>query len=461
MENKFQDLKEKLQDKRVLGIILLLVAIIAILGLYTYQKQKEATYASENSYNMAFYEVVDYVQNVETFLAKSLISTTPEHGAKTLTHVWKEANLAQSYLAQLPLEVEALSNTSRFLNQVSDYSYTLSQKNIYNEELTQEELDNLEQLHGYALDLSNTLIQLSTDMNDGRIKWSELEKRKTNLFAQQVSNISQDSFSGLEETFHEYAGLIYDGAFSEHLTSPERKGLTGEDISEEEAKKIATDFIGQEIIEEINLNGFSENGNIPSYDFYIKVKNGQKNNYASISISQKGGHVVYAMYNRQVEAESISQTDAVKIGKEFLEQRGYKNMKDTYFVKEEGIITINYAYMQKDVIMYPDLIKVKVALDNGEILGVETTGYLNSHYERELPQVKITKEEAQGKLNKNLEISAVRLAMIPTEYKTEVYCWEFKGTVKEKNFLVYIDAETGKEEDILVIIDTPEGTLTQ
>lgn len=460
MKDGLKGLKEKLQDKRILGIIIFLIAIIAILGIYAYRKRTQATYASENSYNMAFYEVVDYVQNVETYLAKSLISTTPEHGAKTLTHVWKEANLAQSYLAQLPMEIESIANTAKFLNQVSDYSYTLSQKNIYNEELTQEELDNLAKLHEYSLELSNTLIQLSADMNEGRIKWADLEKKNTNLFAQQVSNISKDSFSGLEETFHEYAGLIYDGAFSEHLTSPERKGLTGEDINEEEAKKIAIDFVGEEKIEEINSNGFSENGNIPSYDFYVKIKNGEKNNNASISISKKGGHLVYVIYNREVPAESISQTDAVEIGKEFLQKKGYANMKETYYIKEEGILTINYAYMQGDVIMYPDLIKVKVALDNGEILGVESTGYLNSHYERNLPQVKITKEQAQSKLNKNLEISAVRLAMIPTEYQTEVYCWEFKGTIKERNFLVYINAETGVEEDILVILDTPEGTLT-
>ena len=53
-------------------------------------------------------------------------------------------------------------------------------------------------------------------------------------------------------------------------------------------------------------------------------------------------------------------------------------MKRTYYLKEEGVMTINYAYVQNDVTMYPDLIKLKVALDNGDILGIETQGYLNS-----------------------------------------------------------------------------------
>ena len=110
--------------------------------------------------------------------------------------------------------------------------------------------------------------------------------------------------------------------------------------------------------------------------------------------------------------------------------------------------------------MYPDLMKLKIALDNGQILGIETTGYLNSHYERSLPQVKISKEEVKQNLNKNLEIKNESLAVIPTEFQTEIFCWEFKGTIDDTEFLVYINAETGKEEDILIIKNTPNGTLT-
>lgn len=459
LREKMYDWKNRLQDRHMLSVIVVLGAIIIGLGAFVYKKEMDYRQASENSYNMAFFELVDYVQNVETYLAKSLISTTPEHGAETLTHIWREADLAGSYLAQLPIENQELANTAKFLNQVSDYSYTLSRKNIYNEPLTQEDLDNLTNLHNYSVELKNTLVQLSADMNDGRISWGELTKKGRVAFAQQVSNISQDSFSGLEENFHEYAGLIYDGAFSEHLTSPERKGLTGDDIDEEKAREIATTFFGQDRIEEISSNGLSENGNIPSYDFYIKIKK-EKDHTASISISRKGGHVVFLNQNRDIEAEAISNEQADEIAKKFLNEKGFPNMKETYYLKQQGILTINYAYEQNGVTMYPDLIKVKVALDNGEILGVETTGYLNSHEERTLPKVKITKEEAAKTINKNLEINATSLAIIPTEFKTELLCWEFKGKVDDTEFLVYINAETGREEDILVIQNTPEGTLT-
>ena len=164
--------------------------------------------------------------------------------------------------------------------------------------------------------------------------------------------------------------------------------------------------------------------------------------------------------NRDVNTEIISQEDANQKGKDFLNKHGFQNMKETYYLKRDGIVTINYAYTQNDVIIYSDLIKVKVALDNGEVLGIETTGYLNNHTQRDISNVKITKDEAKKTLNKDLNIASEGLAIIPTEYKTEILCYEFKGKVDDREFLVYINAQNGREEDVLIITNTPNGTLT-
>ena len=450
---------KKMQINKAYIIIAIIVFILVIGGLISVivNNKNETKTASQNTYNMAFYEVVDYVQNVETYLAKSLISSTPEHGAETLTNVWREANLAQAYLSQLPIESQELANTEKFLNQVSDYSYSLSRKNIYNESLSDDDLKNLKELHNYSVELENTLNQLSDDINSGRIKWNELTNKGTTAFAQQVSTSSMDGFSNLEENFHQYSGLIYDGAFSEHLTNGEKKGLTGDDIDEDTAKQKAIDFIGKDNVQNVENLGFSENATIPEYNFSVKTNSEDS---ISISISKKGGHIVYMNSNREVNAESISQEEANVKGKEFLNNHGIMNMKETYYLKQDGIVTINYAYVQNDVVVYSDLIKVKVALDNGEVLGIETTGYLNNHTQRDISKIKISKESAKKTLNRDLQISSEGLAIIPTEFQTEILCYEFKGKVDDKEFLVYINAENGREEDILIIINTPNGTLT-
>ena len=457
MKNFLNNLKKNY----IYGILILLVIATVVLGVFLYRQRTEYVIQTENQYNLAFYELIDYIDDVENYLAKAIVSSSAENGAKTLMHVWREANLAQVYLSQLPISSNELANTSKFLNQVSEYSYSLATKCINNEKLTDEELNNLQNLYDYSTNLTVTLEQLLNDMGSGNISWKELTKDTDTALAQQVDNLSGASFSNLDKNFGEYEGLIYDGAYSDHIESSEKKGLTGNEISEEEAKNIVKEFVGNERIEEINSNGLIENGNIVVYDFSIKIKDGDNNNPMSISISKTGGHIILMNYNREIAEEKMSQEEANNKGKEFLESRNFANMKETYYLKQGNAVTINYAYEQNGVVVYPDLIKLKIALDNGEILGIETSGYLNNHEERNIPAAKISEGEAKQKLNKNLEITSSGLAIIPTEWKTEIFCYEFKGKVNDKDFIVYINAENGREENILVIIDTPNGILTQ
>ena len=213
------------KSKIWMGTTAVAVIVAIILG-YNFLNQKK-TYAitKENDYNMAFYQVVEYVQNVKTYLAKSMIAKSAEHGAEILTQVWREANLAQAYLGMLPVESQELENTEKFLNQVSEYSYSLSRKNIEGIDLSDDEINKIKELYNYCNDLSNTLNEMSEELNNGTLNWSDLMK---NTEGSEISDVS--TFDVVEENFHEFTGLIYDGAFSEHITTTEKRGLTGDDI---------------------------------------------------------------------------------------------------------------------------------------------------------------------------------------------------------------------------------------
>ena len=49
---------------------------------------------------------------------------------------WKPVSYTHLDVYKRQIESQELENTEKFLNQVSDYSYSLSRKNIYNENLT-------------------------------------------------------------------------------------------------------------------------------------------------------------------------------------------------------------------------------------------------------------------------------------------------------------------------------------
>ena len=113
------------------------------------------------------------------------------------------------------------------------------------------------------------------------------------------------------------------------------------------------------------------------------------------------------------------------------------------------------------LVTYNRLNKLKIALDNGEVIGLETTGYLNNHHERTIPTSKISIENARKNISSKAQITSERLAMIPTEWKTEIFCYEFKGKIEDIDFIAYINAQTGEEEDVLIVTNTENGTLTE
>ena len=441
------------------SIVVVFLGVIAIWGLYQYKAGSQFRQRTENQYNRSFYEMVGYVQNVEVMLAKAMIANSPEQGISNLSEVWRQANLAQANLGQLPISEIALDNASKFLAQVGDYSYSLVRQNLGGKPLTQKQFDELGKMHDYSAKMTENLAQVEADLGQGRLKWGELSQKGQSVFQRTSKNFTTTKFENIEKQFKEYPRLIYDGPFSDGLEDMKPQGLTGDKLNQGQAKAVAVAFLGANKVHEINSIG-STNSTIKTHNFQVTLKNAPKDTSATISITEKGGHPLLMTDNRAVTKEVINVKQAKETGRKFLESRGFKNMVDTYYLKEDGVATINYAYSENNIVMYPDLIKVKVALDNGEILGFESRSYLTTHRKRNFTTPKITVDEARKKINPRLKIESSGLVVIPTKWKSEILTYEFKGKVDGRDFLVYINADNGKEEDILLIINTPNGILT-
>lgn len=453
--NNFWNKKLDLHGGLRLAIIVLFIFFFIALYLGIENKRLNQTLA--NSYDKAFYELIEYVDNVEVLLAKAQITSTQTYSAKTLSDIWRKADLAQSSLSQIPTNNNVLDNAVKFFNQLSDYSYSLSNKLIDGNELTEEDFNNLNNYYKTCQTLNFTLQGLSSDFMGQSISWKELMEEENNAFlAQEVANISKDSFSQIEEDMQDYQGLIYDGPFSEHMTSSEPLGLGAEKVDENQAREKVYEYVDRELITDLKSNGIVD-GNLRAFSFEFSLNNGSA---GYINITEQGGQLLWLDIYREVTEEKILKEQANNIGKEYLNNHGFANMQETYFTNENGVLTINYAYNQNGVICYPDLVKVKVALDNGEVLGVETQSYLNSHHERNIPSAGISMQDAEKKINPKLEILSRQIAVIPTDWKTELTTYEFKGRIEDRDFIVYINIETGKEEKIFMILDTPGGTFT-
>ena len=117
MKEKIKKENKNTQRNRIfIGIILILLIIMGCIVKYAYDKEKSNQTYRENNYNLAFSELVYYVQNIENLLAKATISSSNKNGIETLTEIYRDSDLAVAYLSQVPLSTKELTKTAKFLN---------------------------------------------------------------------------------------------------------------------------------------------------------------------------------------------------------------------------------------------------------------------------------------------------------------------------------------------------------
>lgn len=454
IEIKLNKLKKKV-NKKVLNVaIFMTFGALIIFSLEMTNNFKRQKNLVQDEYNKSMYLAVSYINNVEVDLAKLLVTSTPKMSAVTLADIWKQANFAKECLEQIPVGQNSMANASKYLTQVSDFSYTLMKQNISDIKLTEEEYEKLKHIYEDSIKLSSKMSDIYDDLNAGRIKWDELEKiGNEKLPDNDISN----SISEVGKTFQNYEGLIYDGAFSDHLLSSEPKFLSKKEISEDDAKKYIEEVIlNDEKIDKIEFKGES-NGKIELYNFDVTLDSKQKR---TISITKNDCKLYLMIGDKNVKEQNISVDEAKKRGMEFLNKLGIDNMIETYYQKTENMIVINYAATQDGVILYPDLIKVKISLDDGKIYGVEAAGYIFNHTTRNNLKPSISQEKAKSILNSSIKIISSDMALIPTESNSEILTYEFKGKIDNREFLIYINADNAREEKVLLVIDNKNGVLT-
>jgi spore germination protein len=440
----------------------LLVAGIGVgrWGYNEYQDKKRMETVLGNKYQYNFYGLLSKVENIETILAKGLVSSTQKQRTSLFSDLLYQSYSGQEHLGQMPIDHVALTRTSRFLNQIGDYAWSLNRKLAEGGKLTPSDYNNLQELHERSILLNQNLHKVEAKVSDGTITWSEM-KQKTNDSLEKSSKALNTNMTNVVKELTELPTLIYDGPFSEHVTKMKPLGLWGPNVTREQARTRA-----KGIIDAQNAKSWSSkflansNGKIPSYNFELRPPN-DKNRLAYVNVTKKGGHVVFMLDTRPITSKKITLDKAKNKAYNFLATRGLKKMISTFMIERNNIAVISFIRLEKNVAIYPDQVKVQVAMDNGEIVGFESSMYLLYHTEkRRIPKPVITLAQARKIISPKVNVSSRRLAIIPTEGKKELLCWEFVADLGNDTFFIYINAKTGVEERILKLIKLPNGTLT-
>ncbi len=406
----------------------------------------------EYSYFKNLSELSGYISSIEVSLSKGVYANTKTQQHGLASKLMVQSAGAKSALSQLPnSSAENLTDINKFISQVGDFSNYLSNKIDKGEEISDSELDKLKSLGEYAKNVNTEVKDIMASIDSQSSNVSLLSGNHNDSFLTSTSSVAV-SFKDINNQFTNYPTLIYDGPFSDHIMNMKPKFLEGKpDISKEEAAKKVASFLESDV-SKVKYIAECE-GNMPTYKFKV-------NDTAEVSVTKSGGYINCILKNKEVSELKLSYNDAKNIAKEFMSKNGIRNTKESYYIIDNGICTINYAYTKENVIYYKDLIKIGVALDTGEVAYFDSTGFMMNHTTREIPKEIISLEEAKESVSKRLKIINDNLAMIPTLGLNEVLCYSFEceGENKEK-VLVYINAKTGLEEQIYVVISSDNGIL--
>ena len=429
----------------------LTVAILVMGGFAIKEKNKSDYYLNmiETQYSRAFEQLSSSLNNISMAMKKTVYVSSAKKMGSLAAEIFSEAELAKSALSELPMGESNTSTIYRFLSQVGNYALAVS-KNITSENaVTDKQREELKLLSDTAQTVTQVINDTGIEYNNPEQWAKSIENKLNNVVSEQGL---ASSLTELEENLSDYPTLIYDGPYSDHILNKEPlMTAAAREYTENEALAVACNVVG----ENNNLTfADMQSGKIECYRF--------ADNNVTVTVSRLGGYVVYMRKNRTVGENLLSYEQALSKAKKFLEQIQINNMVDTYFYTDNGICVINFAYLDGQTICYTDLIKVGVAMDTGEIMLLETAGYLTNHTERAFQTLQITESQAAEKISSDLEIEKSSITLIPTDAGGEVRCYEFVCRGEDgQEILVYINALTLEEEQLYILLKTDGGTLVK
>lgn len=406
----------------------------------------------EYDYERSLNQLSEHLNNIEITLMKGIYSGTASGAADFAMNLWGESGAAKTCLTALPTYENELDGTYKFLSQVGEYSLSLAKKMALNKEITTNERDQLKALSEHAKALSLQVSELCARMNEGRL-WKDRVEALIGEYNEENIDALDEITTEMEQGFTDYPTLLYDGPFSDHIEQAEPLFLKGKgQVSIEKAREKAVAITG---LDSVVLERTEDTkGKIPCYNF---VGNG-----VTVSITQTGGYCSYMLDSAEVgQNHTLTYSQCIKKGEEYLNKLGLGTFKESYYTINEGVCVINFAYQERDVTCYTDLVKIGVAMDTGNVVSFNAQGYIMNHHQREIAQPIYTRDDAQKVLSPLLSVVESNKAIIPLTTLEERLCYEYLCVSQDgQEVLVYVNANTLQEEDIKILVKSDGGVLT-
>ncbi|MEC5422444.1 germination protein YpeB [Virgibacillus sp. C22-A2] len=429
----------------VIGV--LTIGIIGT-GVWGYQERQEKNailIQAENTYQRSFHDLSYHIDLLHDKIGTALAMNSTQRLSPQLVDIWRLTSESLADVGQLPLGLLPFNKTEEFLSNIGDFTYRTAVRDLESDPLSEEETKSLENLYKQSGEIKDELRQVQHIVLENNLRWMDVQVALANE-DEPVTNSIVDGFKTVEKTVDGFSeanantALIGTSSTKEH----EYKFLTGDEISKEEALTKGREIFNVKNQEDVTITESGDGSDIPLYS--ISYRNDEKSAY--MDMSKKGGHPLTVLVNRPINDKEISLNEGLEKAEEYIKEQDFENM--TLFQSSEYNNTGHYSFLhnEDEIRIYSDAMEVKVALDNGDILGFTASNYFMNHTDRDIPEPDISESDAKEMVNPNVDIQEEFLAVIDNDLGEEVLVYEFLGVLDNETYRIFINAMDGSEEKV-------------
>ncbi|PZE21970.1 germination protein YpeB [Paenibacillus xerothermodurans] len=428
---------------------ILLIALFGT-GVWGYMEHRDKNsilVKAETAYQRAFHDLSFHVDKLHTELGNTLALNTDSHSSyrKGLTNAWRITSEAQNEVNQLPLSLMPFHRTEEFLANTANFAYRAAMRDLGKQPLTQDELGTLNALYKHSAEISADLRDMQAKVLQNNLRWMDVETALA-THREPLDNTIIDGFQTVDKKVAEYADVRWSPSLLNAYQTRNMSSLSGKDVTPEEVRQKSAQFLGIQDPAQIQV---VESGADTDYRVYtVTAPKANAPDGAQMDYSSKGGQLLWFSADRGVGNRQLDLRQARDKAAEFLDTHGYKNMTAISYDEYGNAVNITFATRNNDVINYLEKMAVRVAMDNGEVLGLQANDYVFEHKDRQFKEPAINVADARKVLNSNFQVQREQVALIRNDVDEEVLCHEFTGRINGGMYRIYINTETGTEEKV-------------
>ncbi|OBR64854.1 germination protein YpeB [Paenibacillus oryzae] len=413
-------------------------------GYQEHQEKNSILIKAENQYQRAFHDLAFHVDKLHEQLGNTLAvnSTSKDFHRKGLVNVWRLTSQAQNEISQLPLSFLPFTEAENFLSHISNFAYKTAVRDLSSQPLTEGEFKTLKALYDKSGEIVQDLNRMQQDVIASNLRWMDVEVA---IAADQANsgNLIVDGLRSMDKKVSAYPELDWGPSVSSMYERRSIKLLSGEPVTADTIKTKAASFLG------MDASGIQvgENGKDTEYASY-SAQTESNGSLIQLEYTAKGGQLLSYRNGREIGQSTVDFQKARIAADQFLDSHDFKGMKPVSYDQYGDSGSFTYVATQNGVLIYPEKLTVKVALDKGEVVAMQANDYVYEHRKREMPSPIMSKEQARKSLNPEMKVSGEELALIKNEMGEEVLCHEFTGGINGYLYKIYINADTGYEEAI-------------